>query len=259
MGASSRRIDRLWHDYQRTRDERLKSDLVRACTRKVCAIANDLRAEMNNVPPLQDLVDAGMLGLMEAFDRFDPTRGVYFDTWCTWRVLGAMRDDQRKASWATEAVRLKAQRLRSAADQMAAAQGRQPSDDELAEALGVSPAEVASLWRQVKRRRPVSLDTSHEDAAPDLDPALLDPRPDPAQRLLAEEARQRLREAIKTLPDKQRYTLLLYYFEELTLAQIGQVLDVTESRVCQLHKQALATLSRRLGRRRDEFLDALGG
>jgi len=257
LGAASRHIDQLWHDYQRTRDERVKADLVRACTRKIYAIAKDLRAEMNNVPPLQDLVDAGMVGLMEAFERFDPARGVYFDTWCTWRVLGAMRDDQRKTSWATETVRLKAQRLERAAEEIATSHGRPPSDDELADALGVSRAEVASLWRQVKRRRPVLLDTAHEEAAADLDPALLDPRPDPARRLLADEARQRLRDAIKSLPDKQRYTLLLYYFEELTMAQIGLVLDVTESRVCQLHKEALATLSRRLGRRRDEFLDAL--
>ncbi|HUT34516.1 MAG TPA: sigma-70 family RNA polymerase sigma factor [Planctomycetota bacterium] len=259
MGASPRRIDQLWHEYQRTRDERVKGDLVRACTRKVYGVAKGLRSEMGGVPRLQDLVDAGMVGLMEAFERFDPSRGVYFETWCTWRVLGSMRDDQRKAAWATEAVRLKAQRLRRAADEMAAAHGRPPSDDELAAALGVSPAEVAGLWRHVKRRRPLSLDATHAGAAADLDPALVDHRPGPAQRLLADEARLRLREAVKALPDKQRYTLLLYYFEKLTMAQIGLVLDVTESRVCQLHKKALATLTQRLGPRRDEFLDALGG
>ena len=200
-----------------------------------------------------------MVGLMEAFERFDPTRGVFFETWCTWRILGSMRDDQRKTAWATEAVRIKSQRLRRASDEMAAAHGRHPTDDELATALGITTAEVAGLWRSVARRRPLSLDHPPAEGGADLDPALLDHRPSPDQRLLAEEARQRLREAIQDLPDKQRYTLLLYYFEKLPMAQIGLVLDISESRVCQLHKKALATLGRRLGPRKDEFLDALGG
>lgn len=258
MPASPRRIDQLWHEYQRTRDERVKSDLVIAATHRVHAIAKKLRPEMGNVPTFQELVDAGLVGLMEAFERFDPTRGVYFETWCTWRVLGAMRDDQRKTAWATEAVRLKAQRLRHAADEMAAAHGRPPSDEELAAALGVPIAEVADLWRRVEQRKPLSLDSTRTVGDEDTDPALVDPLPTPAQRLLADEARNRLLDALKALPDKERYTLLLYYFEKLTMAQIGLVLEVTESRVSQLHKKALATLARRLGPRKDEFLDALG-
>lgn len=262
MGTTPRRVDQLWLDYQRTHDERLKAELTRACMRKLYAIANQLRSEMGRAPKLQDLVDAGIVGLMEAFDRFDPTRGVYFETWCTLRVLGAMRDDQRKKSGATETMLLKAKRLRRAAEEMTAAHGRPPSDDELAEALGVSVADVAGVWRQIEGRTQVSLDGSHAeyvDGAVDLDRALVDPRPDPSRRLLAAEARSRLMAALKDLPDKERYTLLLYYFEKLTMADIGLVLDVTESRVSQLHKKALATLARRLGPRKDEFLDALGG
>lgn len=258
MSPSPRRVDQLWLDYQRTRDERVKADLARACMRRVYAIAKKLRAEMGGVPSLQDLVDAGLVGLMEAFERFDPSRGVYFETWCSWRVLGAMRDDQRKRAWASEAVRLKAQRLRRAAAEMASARGRAPTDEELAEALSVSTAEVAELWRHVERRRPVSLDSTHEEGGADGDPALADRRADPAQLLLAKEARELLLDALKELPDKQRYTLLLYYFEKLTMAQVGRVLEVSESRVSQLHSAALRTLARRLGPRQDELLSALG-
>jgi len=254
------RVDQLWLDYQRTRDERLKAELTRACMRRVYAIAKKLRAELGGVPNFQDLVDAGVVGLMQAFERFDPARGVRFETWCSWRVLGAMRDDQRRKAWATETVRLKAQRLRRAAAEMTAALGRKPSDDELAEALGVSPADVAVLWSHARQRRPLSLETAQatRDGRPDTDPALVDPRPGPPQRLLADEARARLRAAVQALPDKQRYTLLLYYFEKLKMAQIGEVLGVSESRVSQLHRAALDTLARRLGPRKDEFLDALG-
>ncbi len=217
---------------------------------------------MHGIPDFKDLVDAGVMGLMEAFDRFDPTRGVYFETWCTLRVLGAMRDDQRRKAGGTETTLAKARRLRRAAEEMAAAIGRPPSDDELAEAVGMPVPEVAATLSRLDERRPVSLETTHAayvDGAEDLDRALVDERADPARRLLAAEARSRLLSALKDLSDKERYTLLLYYFEKLTMADIGLVLDVTESRVSQLHKQALATLARRLGPRRDEFLDALGG
>jgi len=145
---------------------------------------------------------------------------------------------------------------------MAAAIGRPPSDDELADALGIPVGEVTAVWRKIEQRRHVSLDTTHDefvDGAGDLDRALVDPHPDPSHRLLAAEARDRLMDALKGLPDKQRLALVLYYFEKLTMAEIGRVLDVTEGRVSQLHKQALATLARRLGPRKDDFLDALGG
>lgn len=259
MGSSPRRVDQLWLDYQRTRDDRVKADLTRACMRLVHALAKKLRAEMDGVPSLQELVDAGVVGLMEAFERFDPSRGVYFETWCAWRVLGAMRDDQRKCAWASEAVRLKAQRLRRAAAEMAGARGRTPTDEELAEALGVSTAEVAELWRRAERRRPMSLDSTHEEGGADGDPALADQGADPSHLLAAQEARELLLDALKELPDKQRYTLLLYYFEKLTMAQVGRVLEVSESRVSQLHSKALRTLAQRLGPREDELLSALGG
>lgn len=258
MASQPRRIDQLWHEYQRTRADEVKAELTRACAPRLRAIARRVRSEMGGVPRLEDLVDAGMVGLLEAFERFDPSRGVYFETWCSWRVIGAMRDDQRKSAWAGDTMRLKTRRLLRAAKEMAAAHGRPPTDDELAEALGISVAEVAELWRVTRHRRVVSLDATARAGARDADPALADKRPGPPQELLAKEARSRLLEALKGLPEKERHTLLLYYFEKLNMAQIGVVLGVTQSRVCQLHSKALKTLARRLGSRKDEFLDALG-
>ncbi len=259
MATPPNRIDQLWLEYKRTHDERLKEQLVLACMRRVHAIAKDLRAKFDGAPKLHDLVAAGALGLMQAFDRFDPTRGVRFETWCHYRVLGAMQDDQRRELFASDAIRLKTQRLRRAAEEMTAANGRAPTDEELATALAIPIAEIARLWRHLEHRKPVSLDSAHAETAPDSDRALQDHRQDPVRQLLAREARTRLLDSLKALPEKQRLTILLYYYDKLNMAQIGTLLDVSQSRVSQLHTKALETLARRLGPRKDEFLDALGG
>jgi RNA polymerase sigma factor for flagellar operon FliA len=258
LAAQPGRADQLWHDYHRTHDEIIKAELTRECMPMLLAMAEKVRGEMGGVPDLKDLVNAGVVGLLEAFERFDPSRGVFFDTFCTWRVLGAMHDDQRADDWAPNAIRAKAVRLRRAADEMANVLHRQPSDEELAGALDVSCAEVAEIRRHADHRAPLSIDRAPSGEAIAPGAALEDRRLDPAHRLLAEEARTRLLDTLKALPDKQRYVLLLYYFERLTMAQIGLVLGVSESRVCQLHREALTALVRRLGPRKDEFLDALG-
>jgi RNA polymerase sigma factor for flagellar operon FliA len=257
--AEAGSFERLWHDYQRTCDERLKGDLTRKFMPTLVSIAEKVRWEMGNRPDLSDLVSAGVVGLLEAFERFDPSRGVRFETFCGWRVVGAMHDDQRKFDWASGALRLKAQRLRAAADDLVAALGRRPTDDELAEAMGVSLADVAEARRHAQNPAPLSLDRAAPDGSRMAEAALADRRDDPIRLLLAQEARSLLLDTLKSLPDKQRQVLVLYYFEKLTMAQIGFVLKLTESRVSQLRQKALETLVRRLGRRKDELLDALEG
>jgi len=257
MAAQPSPFDQLWRDYQSTGDERIKAELTRRFMGILVPMAKKLRAEMSGQPDLNDLISAGVVGLLEAFERFDPSRGVYFQTYCTWRVLGAMHDDQRKFDWAPSSLRIKAQRLRDAADELANKLGRPPCDAELAEALDISTAEAAELRRHAENPAPLSLDDSHAAESTLEGAALADSHFDPLRHILAAEARALLLDALKNLPDKQRYVLLLYYFEKLTMAEIGLVLDVGESRVSQLHREALETLVRRLGRRKDELLDAL--
>jgi len=249
----ARGIDQLWRDYKSSGAAELKDRLIRRLMPTIVATAQRLRRLMGDKPDPNDLVNAGVVGLLEAADRFDPSLGVYFETFCMWRVIGAMHDDQKKLDWATGFVRFKAQRLRRAADELANALGRPPTTHELAEALGVSRAQVADVWRHAEHNAPASIDAMKGESP------LEDTRHDPVRRVVADEARTLLLDALKALPDKQRYVLLLYYFEQLTMAQVGIVLDVTESRVSQLHREALATLVRRLGKRKQELLDALGG
>jgi RNA polymerase sigma factor for flagellar operon FliA len=258
VAAPSSRFAEIWRAYQRTGDEALKAELARQYMPALVRTAERIRWEMGGRPDVNDLVSAGAVGLLEAFERFDPTRGVEFETYCNWRVVGAMHDDQRKFDWASGALRLKARRLRRAADEIANARGHRPSDEELAEALGISAAEVAEARRHADQRKPASIDAAAEGDSSAQQAALGDSRLDPSVCLQAEEARALLLGALKGLPDKQRYVLLLYYFEQLKMAQIGLVLGLSEGRICQLHREALATLVRRLGRRKDELLEALG-
>ena len=246
-------FDELWHEYRRCGTQAAKAQLTSAFMPLMARMARRVRRAMGGRPDLQDLVNAGVVGLLEAIERFEPERGVWFETFASIRALGAMHDDQRKFDWASSALRLKALRVRKAAEELARARGRTPTDAELAQALGLSSADVAHARRHTRYNAPLSLDASTQLASPALEDSSLDPM----NRLLAQEARTLLLDAVKGLPDKQRYVLLLYYFERLKMAQIGLVLGVTESRVCQLHREALERLLRRLGPRRDELLDAL--
>jgi len=252
-------FEQLWHEYRRTGDDRLKDEVARRFTPIVVGIARRVRNEMGGNPSINDLVSAGMVGLLEAFERFDPERGVSFESFSGWRIAGAMHDDQRKFDWASGALRVKAQRLRAAYGELLEEKGTPPSDDDLAEALGISIGELAQARQQGSKPAPLFGESTELGRSQANDPALEDHRLDPARLMLAQEARGLLLDALKSLPDKQRYVMLLYYFEKLKMAQIGRVLDLSEARVSQLHKQALDTLTRRLGRRKDDFLEALGG
>ena len=256
MAACSGPFERLWSEYQNTGDQSIRAELAERFLPLLLPIAKKVRRAMGDHPELDELLSAGTIGVLEACQRFDPTRGVRFGTFCRWRALGAMYDDQQKDDWATGAIRLKAQRLKAAREELRAALGRRPSDDELADALSIGRAEVAEIRRLARKPRSLS-----GDATDPTDPRLSsdvaeDSRGDPVRVLLATEARSLLLEALKRLPGKQRHALLLYYFERLNMAQVGLVLGISESRVSQLHKEALATLLRRLGRRRNELLAA---
>ena len=263
MAAHASPFDRLWLEYHRTGDERVKAQLTDRFRPILVSMAGKVRTEMAGQPLMQDLVNAGMVGLLEAFERFDPARGVYFETYCVWRVIGAMHDDQRKFDWAAGAVRVKARRLRAAQDELTGRLGRPPSDDDLCEALGTTHAGLAEIRRHADKPAALNVDGSPPAAgsgeARSGDTGLVDESLDPERLALAREAREMLLNALTDLPDKQRYVMLLYYFEELKMADIGRVLELSEARVSQLHKEALQTLLRRLGRRREDFLEALGG
>lgn len=259
MPASPGPFDQLWDAYQKTGRLSDHPDLADAVLDILRPAACVVRRAMGNHPALGDLVSAGAVGLLEALQRYDPAQGVQLSTFASWRIVGAMYDEHRKAHWAKGAIRVKAQRARTAVKELRQSLGRCPDDQELAAALDLSPADLAEIRPFIHHPRPLALrEAEREDRDAPSPPPPEDRRQDPIRVLLAAEARTRLLDALKSLPHHQRYTLLLYYFERLTLAQIGAVLGLSQPRVHQIRAEALQRMVKRLGPDGPQLLDAFG-
>ncbi len=203
---------------------------------------------VGRLPPsveVADLIQAGMLGLLEASAHFTADRGASFETYAGIRIRGAMLDALRKLDWAPRSVHRKARAAATAVREIEAEVGREARDSEIAERMGVSLGDYHRIVQDAASCRLASLD----DAGPDEESPLqrtADEGPDPFSRIADEGFRAALTNAIDELPERERMVMSLYYDDELNLKEIGAVLKVTESRVCQLHGQALIRLKARL-------------
>jgi len=192
-----------------------------------------------------DLIQAGMIGLIEAVRHYDATQGASFETYAGIRIRGAMLDEVRKSDWAPRSLYRKAREMSRAITKVENAKGGAAKDHEVAETLGMSIEEYHQALQDISGHRILSF----EDVA--LDEERLadnwgDRKDDPSAAMQGEEARRELASATADLPERERLVLSLYYQEEMNLREIGQVLEVTESRVCQIHSQALLRLRARL-------------
>ncbi|MDX1498772.1 MAG: RNA polymerase sigma factor FliA [Woeseiaceae bacterium] len=216
-------------------------ELVAEHVELVKRIAQHLAARLPASVEIDDLMQAGMVGLLEAANNFDPSRGASFKTYAGIRIRGAMLDDIRKYDWTPRSVHHK---YRQAAEAMAAIENEtgQPARSEaVAERLGISLDEYHAILADSACSRLFSLDETHDDspqarAIPKAQTATPEEAVDDAQ------FRQALAKEIDRLPERERLVLSLYYEQELNLKEIGQVLEVTESRVCQIHGQAMLRL-----------------
>jgi len=222
------------------------NELVRTHTALVKRIAWHLKGRLPASVELGDLVQAGMIGLLEAARNYTPARAANFETYAGIRVRGAMLDELRKTDWTPRSVY---RRLRDAMEAMRAIEaetGREASEAEIAQRMGITPAEYGQIMSDASRSRVLSLDEGGDDEdGPKFD--ISDEHAGtPASRLEEEGRRVALASAIEGLPEREKLLMSLYYDEELNLKEIGAVLGVTESRVCQLHGQALTRLRARL-------------
>jgi RNA polymerase sigma factor for flagellar operon FliA len=205
------------------------------------------------LPPnieLDDLISAGVIGLMDAIDKWDPSRDNKFKTYAEFRIRGAILDELRAQDWVPRSIRDKAKLLDRTIVQLEAELGRSASDEELAQALSISIEEFHSLINQV---RPVSLLPidqstifSNTDKRSIMDILEGSKLANPLNQLSLKTVKETVAQAIEELPERQRLVLSLYYYEDLNLKEIGQVLRVTESRVSQLHAQAVTRLRAKL-------------
>lgn len=220
-------------------------DLIARHAPQVKRIAYHLLARLPASVQVDDLIQAGMLGLLEAARRYDPTQGANFATFAEPRIRGAMLDEIRKGDWTPRSVHRKARAVTAAIRAVETATGREAQDRDIADRMGLSLADYHDTLAEVRGQKLLSLDEAgpddesevHRVAAPDCDPA------DHANR---ESMLKALASAIDLLPEREKLVLSLYYDEELHLKEIGAVLGVSESRVSQLHGQALARLRARV-------------
>jgi len=212
------------------------ADLVRR-------IAHHLAARLPPSVEVDDLIQAGMVGLIEALRQFDPSAGATFETYASIRIRGAMIDEIRKGDWVPRSVHRRVREAAEATRQIEQREGRAATAAEVAAALSMSLDDYSRLMEGAARGQVLSLD---EDAEEHGEPRTADRAPPPQANLESEEFQSSLATAIAGLPERERLVLSLYYEQELNLREIGAVLGVTESRVCQVHGQAMVRLRARL-------------
>jgi RNA polymerase sigma factor FliA len=199
----------------------------------------------------EDLISAGIIGLIDALDKFNPAREVQFKTYAQIRIQGAMKDELRSLDWASRSMRQKVKRLEQAYATLEQQLGRPPSSEEVASSMGIEIDDFEALLDDVKGTSLVSLEElgqgpASEDKSALLEALLSREDQDPIELLNLHDLKKALTEAIAELPEKERLVLSLYYFEELTMKEVGKVLNLTESRISQLHTQAVLRLRGKL-------------
>jgi RNA polymerase sigma factor for flagellar operon FliA len=255
---------RLWEEYKRSGGRPTRDQLIVLYSPLVKYVASRVAVGLPQHVDSADLVSYGIIGLIDAIDRFDPVRQVKFETYAIPRIRGAIIDELRAIDWVPRSVRAKARALEQAYASLEATLLRTPTDAEVAAELDMSEKELQDVLRQLSFVGVAALDevfavggergqrTSLGDTIPDATPG-------PAAMFDEKESKEILAQAIMHLGERERTVLSLYYYEGLTLAEIGEILGVTESRVCQIHTKAVLQLRARLSDRAAEQPNAGAG
>lgn len=224
-----------------------REELVQRFVPLVKRIAYHLMARLPANIQFEDLVQNGMIGLLDAIDRFEEGFGAQFETYATQRVRGAMLDGLRQNDWLPRTMRRELRRIEQAINQLEHAHGRAPSEQELADALGMSLADYQKTLQEARGHQLVYYEDFNGEGDEDfLERNFSDADADPASILEEADIRANLIRAIGNLPEREKMMMALYYEQDLNLREIGDVMGVTESRVCQLHSQAIARLRAQL-------------
>lgn len=206
-------------------------------------LALQLMAKLPASVELEDLVQAGMLGLLDAANRYQETQGAQFETYASQRIRGAMLDELRELDWASRGIRKTAREIERAVQKLEQRLGRGPSESEIAGELSIGLQEYQQMLQDVHGCQLIYYeDFEAADEEPFIDRICADPGADPLTMLLDEGLRHGVVDAIDRLPDREKLLMSLYYEQGLNLREIGAVLEVSESRVCQLHSQAISRL-----------------
>ena len=243
----------LWEQSRGSQRQEARRDLVDIYARIVRYVAGRMAIGLPHYVEFNDLISAGLLGLIQAIDNFDHERGIKFETYAIPRIRGSILDELRSQDWFPRSLRRKAKQLEEAYSVLEARLGRPATDAEVAKKLNIKVEELDSMVGEVSIATIMSLDADtagdESDSSTSLGDYLADVNNEDVEQILA---KQEMKDLIGTrmseLPEKEQLVLVLYYYEELTLKEIGEILDVTESRVCQIHTKAILRLKGKIER-----------
>lgn len=239
---------RLWEDYTRLRTADIREKIILEYAPLVKIVAGRLSMYLGYNVEYEDLCSYGTFGLIDAIDKFDLRMGNKFETYASLRIRGAMLDQIRKNDWIPRTVRQKQKQIEQAMKDIEAATGREATDEEIAAALGLTDDEFCEWQSQMKVTNVVSLNEFMETGAEVPSDSTRNTHFDtPEEAMDKAELKLKLAQSLEELTDKEKKVVLLYYYEELTLKEIAAVLEVSESRVSQLHTRALKKMKDILG------------
>lgn len=249
MSSLSKKLKNL-KDYRCTVDPKVKDEIIIEYAPLIKYIAQKIAARLPSNIELDDLISCGVIGLMDAIQKFDPNRDNKFKTYAEFRVRGAILDELRAQDWVPRSIREKAKLVERTYTKLESNLGRPATDEEMCKELDVTQDEFHDLLNKAKSISLLNIDDSNSFNRGDkkLIAGLMESsrQSNPFNAVSFKNSRDKIKDGIKGLPEKQRLVLSLYYYEDLNLKEIGQVLDVTESRVSQLHTQAIMKLRAKL-------------
>ncbi|MBQ2706277.1 MAG: FliA/WhiG family RNA polymerase sigma factor [Agathobacter sp.] len=248
--------DKLWSEYQKKPTQEIREQLILAYAQLVKLVAGRLSMYLGHNVEYDDLVSYGIFGLIDAIDKFDMTKNVKFETYASLRIRGAILDQIRKMDWIPRTVRQRQRKIDEAIKQVEMRTGKAATDEEIALELGVSGDELVSWQSQLKVTNVVSLSEFEETGQePVMETVNKNRFSQPEEVVEEQELKQKLIESLELLTEKERRVIELYYYEDLTLKEISLVLEVSESRVSQLHTKALLKMRKKMGAYMDILID----
>ncbi|MDP8986899.1 MAG: RNA polymerase sigma factor WhiG [Actinomycetota bacterium] len=241
----------MWADYKASATVELRDRLIVHYSPLVKYVAGRVAVGLPQNVEQADLVSSGIFGLIDAIEKFEPERGYKFETYAMARIKGAILDELRSIDWVPRSVRMKARAIEQAYAKLESSQRRSPSDAELASELGMSEAQLQSTLSQISFVGLAALDEillvgGDRGESLTLGDTVADAADGPMAAYEVEEMRHILADAINRMSEREKLVLSLYYYEGLTLNEIGQVIGVSESRVCQIHTKAVIHLRSKL-------------
>lgn len=241
---------RLWIDYARTKSPEIREKIILEYAPLVKVVAGRLGMYLGNNVEFDDLVGYGIFGLIDAIDKYDSMKEVKFETYASLRIRGSILDQIRKMDWIPRTIRQKQKQIEGVIRQIEQETGRQATDEEIALGLGISDEEYVEWQSQMKITGVVSLNEYIEQGS-DIsnDRVRVSSHFEQPEKVMEKhELKEMLMEALELLTEKEKKVILLYYYEELTLKEISNILEVSESRVSQLHTKGLSKMKTKLGK-----------